>query len=264
MEDELCRLNKFIAGANVCSRRKADELIQSGRVSVNGKTVTELGVKVASGDVVMLDGNKLKSNDGYIYIMLNKPTGCVTTASDQFGRKTVMDYVRDIKTRVFPVGRLDYNTSGLLILTNDGDFANKLMHPKNKTEKTYIVKVKSKPAVEELTKLRRGVVISENSEYGDKGGIREYKTAPARVSVIEIEKDGAVLEITIREGRNRQVRKMCEAVNCSVISLHRISVGSLSLGDLKPGSHRYLTAAEVRKLSSNTFGSKSDTTTTRK
>lgn len=235
------RLNKFIAGSGVCSRRKADELIFEGRVRVNGEVVTEPGFRADPiTDTVELDGKNLGLKEKFIYIMLNKPAGCVTTASDQFGRKTVLDYIADLPTRVYPVGRLDYNTSGLLLLTNDGEFANKIIHPKNEIEKAYIVKVKGEPDAEDITKLRRGVKIEVDGSL--------VKTRPARVSVLELGKQWAMLEIVIHEGKNRQVRKMCEAVSLPIISLHRIRVGPLFLGDLKMGEYRFLTRAEVQKM----------------
>jgi 23S rRNA pseudouridine2605 synthase len=259
----LCRLNKYIASTGFCSRRKAEDFILSGKVAVNGETVTSLGAKVnTQTDTVTLCGKKLAPAGKFVYIMLNKPQGCVTTASDQFGRKTVMDYLRGINERVFPIGRLDYNTSGLLLLTNDGEFANKITHPKYKAEKTYDALVRPVPSNADLEKLRRGVLIKGESDF-DKSAVsgKFFKTAPANVSVIKREKklpgtadsdsDGTVmLEITIHEGRNRQVRKMCEAVGLEVVTLHRSRVGKLTLGALKPGRYRMLTKDEITAAAS--------------
>ncbi|MDR1688898.1 MAG: rRNA pseudouridine synthase [Clostridiales bacterium] len=254
----LCRLNKYIASAGFCSRRKAEDFILSGKVAVNGEIVTSLGAKVnVQTDTVTLDGEKITPAKSFVYIMLNKPQGCVTTAEDQFGRKTVMDFLRGVNERVFPVGRLDYNTSGLLLLTNDGEFANKITHPKYKADKTYMAQVRPVPSSAALEKLRRGVLIKEENDFNNTGASGNFfKTAPAKVRVIKGEKnlngtdnknsEGTVmLEITIHEGRNRQVRKMCEAVGLEVVTLHRIKVGRLSLGALKPGAYRFLTKDEI-------------------
>lgn len=232
----LMRLQKYLAEAQVASRRKAEEIILQGRVKVNGKTVAELGTKVESdSDVVTVDGKRVQICEKMIYIMLNKPEGCVTTVKDQFDRKSVLDYVSDVKERVYPVGRLDYDTSGLLILTNDGDLTYKLTHPKHNIEKTYIADVDREPDSNDMERFKNGLIIDGR------------KTAPAE---IEIMKKGRLisLKIKIHEGRNRQVRKMCAAINCNVVRLKRIAEGNLELGKLEKGKYRYLTDEEIKYL----------------
>ncbi len=232
----LMRLQKYLAEAQVASRRKAEEIILQGRVSVNGNIVTELGTKVESeSDIVEVDGKKVNICEKTVYIMLNKPEGCVTTVKDQFNRKSVLDYVKDIKERIYPVGRLDYDTSGLLILTNDGDLTYKLTHPKHNIEKTYIADVDREPDSNDMERFKNGLIIDGR------------KTAPAEIEIVE---KGCLtsLKIKIHEGRNRQVRKMCAAINCNVIRLKRIAEGNLELGNLEKGKYRYLTASETDYL----------------
>lgn len=232
----LMRLQKYLAEAQVASRRKAEEIILQGRVKVNDKTITELGTKIESDrDNITVDGKRVQICEKMIYIMLNKPEGCVTTVKDQFDRKSVIDYVSDVKERVYPVGRLDYDTSGLLILTNDGDLTYKLTHPKHNIEKTYIADVDREPDSNDMEKFKKGLIIDGR------------KTAPAE---IEIMKRGRLtsLKIKIHEGRNRQVRKMCAAINCNVVRLKRIAEGNLKLGNLERGKYRYLTDEEIRYL----------------
>lgn len=232
----LMRLQKYLAEAQVASRRKAEEIILQGRVKVNDKTITELGIKIESDkDIVTVDGKRVQICEKMIYIMLNKPEGCVTTVKDQFDRKSVIDYVSDVKERVYPVGRLDYNTSGLLILTNDGDLTYKLTHPKHNIEKTYIADVDREPDSNDIERFKRGLIIDGR------------KTAPAE---IEIMKKGRLtsLKIKIHEGRNRQVRKMCAAINCNVVRLKRIAEGNIELGKLEKGKYRYLTDEEIMYL----------------
>ena len=230
----MIRLNKYIAECGICSRRKADILIESGKVLVNDIVIKDLGVKIDdTKDQVKVDGKTISKEDKFVYIMLNKPKGYVTTNSEQFGRKSVLDLI-DTDYRIFPIGRLDMNTEGLLLLTNDGEFANKLMHPKNKVEKTYIANVKGNITEEKIENLRNGV---------DIGG---YITKPAQVRIIS--KDKNEIEIKISEGKNRQVRKMCEAVGLKVINLKRTSVGKLNLGNLKIGKYRYLNKNEIDKI----------------
>ena len=235
---EIVRLQKYIAMSGRASRRASEELINEGRVYVNGKRVNEQGVKVEIGcDRVEVDGELLKVFDKKIYIALNKPAGYVTTTKDQFDRPTVMDLVeREIHTRVFPVGRLDYDTRGLLLLTNDGNFTYKVTHPKFHMNKTYIVTIKGGITIKGLNALRKGVVIDD------------YKTSPAEVEMISAEKGITVLKITIHEGKNRQVRKMMEAVGCKVSELERISIGNVELGNLPLGRWRYLTSHEISCL----------------
>jgi 23S rRNA pseudouridine2605 synthase len=234
------RLQKIIAAAGIASRRKAEELILSGRVQVNGQTVTELGSKAdAEHDHIRVDGKLLHGPERYSYILLNKPKGYVTTVSDPEGRPTVMDLVRGVKGRVYPVGRLDWASEGLLLLTNDGALANGLMKAASNVAKTYVVKVAGQPDAEKLEKLRRGVSIAE------KGG-RRVRTAPAKIRLLR-EADNPWLEVTIVEGRNRQIRKMFEEVGHHVEKIRRVQYGPLSL-DVPPGEFRSLTLEEVARL----------------
>lgn len=220
-----------MAECGVASRRKCEEMITAGRVKVNGKTVAVQGVQVnPAEDSVEVDGRVISRTQKKVYLMLNKPKGVVTTASDQFGRKTVLDLV-DCSDRIFPVGRLDYDTEGLLLLTNDGAFAYRMTHPGHRVDKRYRAVVSVRPDEGALERLRRGVVIDGK------------KTAPAKAEW----KDGAV-ELTICEGRNRQVRKMLSAIGHPVLELKRLSVGTLVLGGLPVGQWRYLTDGEVKRL----------------
>jgi len=225
------KLQKYLTSAGVTSRRKVDELIASGRISVNGVIINEFGVKVKTDDIIRMDGividEPIKEKT---YIALNKPTGVLTTVYDPQGRPTVMDYVPS-DVRLFPVGRLDYDSSGLLLLTNDGDWTYKLTHPKHETTKTYIASVRGHPSNEALNKLRRGVYIEGR------------RTSPCKVEVFLNQPNK--LSITIHEGRNRQIRKMLENVGHPVTSLIRTAIGSLELGDLPRGQWRYLTEREV-------------------
>ena len=232
------RLQKFLANAGIASRRKCEELILNGKVEVNGVVVTELGKKVSEKDIVKYNGRIVKPEEEKVYILLNKPIGYVTTAKDQFNRDTVLDLVK-INKRIVPVGRLDMYTSGALILTNDGDFVNMLTHPKNEVNKTYNVTVKGKITKEDIEKLENGVQIDD-----------EYITKPAKVKILKIdeEKNISRIQITIHEGKNRQVRKMCEAINKKVLALHRCKIGNIEVKDLKVGFWRYLTKKEVENL----------------
>ena len=228
------RLQKYLAECGLASRRKAEELITCGRVSVNGKTAL-LGESVEIGDEVLLDGLKVLPPTEKVYIMLNKPEGVVTTSKDQFGRKTVLDLV-DAGVRVFPVGRLDYDTSGLLLLTNDGGFANWLAHPSHSVNKTYEAELVGTPSAAEIKKFRSGILIDGET------------TAPAELKIINKALKTSMVHITIHEGRNRQIRKMCEEIGHRVISLKRIAVGSLALGSLPKGQWRMLRKLEVDEL----------------
>lgn len=231
------RLNKYIAASGVCSRRKADELIKAGKVKVNGLEVTEFGFQVEEGSVVEFDGRVIKpSTKPPVYIMLNKPVGFITTSNDDKGRPTVFDLLDDIDERLFSVGRLDGNSSGLLILTNDGEFSNLMMHPKNKVYKTYLVRVKGLMPNTRVNILRRGVIID---------GV---KTAPAIVNVEKQTNKSTILEIKIYEGRNRQIRKMCEALGYPVIDLHRTAIGDLTLGHLKLGHYKKINPDDIKAL----------------
>ena len=232
----MIRLQKHLADCGIASRRKAEEYILSGRITVNGKTVNELGVKIdTTADIVAFDG-KLVVQEKKAYVMLHKPEGYVSTASDEHGRPVVTDLVRDIPARLSPVGRLDYSTSGLLLLTNDGELLYRLTHPKHEIAKTYIVRVTGVPTADSLRQLREGVIIDSR------------KTAPAKAVLIKNDGTNASLRITIHEGRNRQVRKMCAAIGHDVLYLKRVSTGKISLGDLPKGHWRYLTADEVEYL----------------
>ncbi|MGN0536191.1 MAG: pseudouridine synthase [Eubacterium sp.] len=229
------RLQKFMAECGVASRRKSEELIEMGKVKINGH-VAQLGDKVnPKRDIVTVRGKKINKADRMYYFMLNKPRGYVTTVSDELGRKTVMDLV-DCKARIYPVGRLDKDSEGLLILTNDGSFANALTHPKHNYAKVYRVTVRPSVNDEILDKLRNGVEIDGRM------------TAPCDVNIITEEDGRVVLEFILREGRNRQIRKMCEAVNLEVARLKRISIGPVKLGMLQTGKYRELTDNEVKKL----------------
>lgn len=232
------RLQKYLASCGVASRRKCEELIIEGKITVNDEKV-ELGFKInPEKDIVKYNGKQVKNeNKKYTYILLNKPIGVVTTADDQFGRQTVLDLVK-VKARVVPVGRLDMYTSGALILTDDGDFIYKVTHPKHEIDKTYTVTIIGKVTEDEVQRLRDGVKIDD------------YVTKPAKVKILKIdeEKNNSRLEITIHEGKNRQVRKMCEAVGRKVIALHRSKIGNLGVKDLKIGTWRYLTPKEVEHI----------------
>ena len=231
------RIQKIISAAGVTSRRAAEQLITEGRVKVNGKVVTELGTKAdASKDHIKVDGKLINPHQPPTYIMLNKPAGFVTTMSDPEGRPTVEHLLKGVKTRVYPVGRLDYNTEGLLLLTNDGDFAHLITHPKHEFPKTYLAKVKGVLEDGMIDMLERGVFLQDG------------KTAPARIKKIRKEEANSWVEITIHEGRKRQVRRMFDHVGRSVIKLKRTKTGTLSLGDLPEGSFRHLTLDEVNAL----------------
>lgn len=230
------RLQKFLATCGVASRRKSEELINSGRVKVNDTIITEMGFKVNPNiDKVYVDNKKVALEERKVYIMLNKPTGYVTTVSEQFNRKKVTDLV-NVPYRIFPVGRLDYNTSGLLILTNDGELTYRLTHPKFKVEKVYIAKIKGIPTKEELNAFESGLKI-EN-----------YITAPAKIKILKELNGNSIVEVTIREGKNRQVRKMCDAIGHSVLELKRIKMGRIHLGNLEIGNWRYFTEREIAYL----------------
>ncbi len=231
------RLQKYIARCGAASRRAAEELILSGRVKVNKTIVTELGTKVdVDNDKVFLDGKELLPEKKLYYVMLNKPKGFVATANDEKGRKKVTDLVSDVEARLYPVGRLDCNSEGLLFMTNDGDFAYKMTHPKSNIQKKYQVVVSGTPDISDIKKLRSGV---------DIGG---YVTAPAKAELIKCEERTAQVNITISEGKNRQIRKMCEAVGFPVLRLKRVNIGGVALGNLPLGKWRHLTPSELQKL----------------
>lgn len=231
------RLQKVLAHAGVASRRKAEQLILDGKVKVNGKVVTELGTKVSSSDTVEVEGVKLEKEQK-VYYLLYKPRGIISAVVDDKGRKTVADLFPHVEQRLFPVGRLDYETSGLLLMTNDGDFSYLMTHPKFKIDKTYIAKVKGIPTREQLQQLSRGIVLEDG------------KTAHARVKMQSVDrKTGkAIIEITIHEGRNRQVRRMFDAIGCPVQKLRRDRFAFLTLHGLNAGESRELTPHEVKQL----------------
>ena len=231
------RLQKVIAHAGVASRRKAEEMILEGKVKVNGKVVKELGVKVSNSDTVEVGGIPLEKEQP-VYFLFYKPRGIISSVTDDKGRKTVTDYFPEIKERIYPVGRLDYDTSGILLLTNDGEFANLLMHPRNEIEKEYIAKVKGIPLRENLKVLEKGILLEDG------------KTAPARTKVISVDKKKgtSIVQLTIHEGKNRQVRRMFEAIGHPVVKLRRERYGFLDLRGLQAGDARELTAHEVKQL----------------
>lgn len=239
------RLQKIIAAAGIASRRKAEELISQGRVSVNGQVVSQLGAKAdPDHDHIRVDGKLLHAPEQLTYIVLNKPKGYVTTVSDPEHRPTVMDLLRGVRARVYPVGRLDYASEGLLLLTNDGDLARSLMSAASHVPKTYVVKVSGTPSAESIERLRRGVRIREGKEPRSK----QITTAPARIKLVR-EAENPWYEITLIQGRNRQIRRMFEAVGHHVEKIRRVRYGTLEL-DAEPGQFRHLTSGEVARLKS--------------
>ena len=234
------RLQKIIAAAGIASRRKAEELISSGRVAVNGKVVTELGTKAdLEHDHIRVNGKLLQGAQRHVYLLLNKPKGYVTTAHDPEGRPTVMNLVKGVGSRVYPVGRLDYASEGLLLMTNDGDLAHKLMKAASHVPKTYVVKVSGKPAEEAIAKLRGGLSIAT-----DEG--KRVRTSPAKIRIVK-ESANPWYEVTLIEGRNRQIRRMFEEVGHHVEKIKRVKYGPLAL-DVPPGEFRSLTLQEIAKL----------------
>lgn len=231
------RLQKVIAQAGIASRRKAEELIQEGRVKVNGETITQLGFKVSSHDEVRVD-NVVIHKEEKVYYLLNKPKKCVCTVSDEKDRTTVLDYMSEVKERIFPVGRLDYDTTGVLILTNDGEFANALMHPSKHIPKTYRVTIQGLLTDNEAQQLRKGIELEDG------------KTLPASVHIEKrnMNKEKTILLITIFEGRNHEIKRMMEYFGYEVIRLNRIQYGTLTVGSLRQGEYRRLRNFEVKEL----------------
>ncbi|MBE6064370.1 pseudouridine synthase [Clostridium cochlearium] len=230
------RLQKYMASCGVDSRRKCEDIILQGRVKINGDLVKELGIKVnPEKDIVTVDNKIIKKEENKKYIALNKPTGYISSVKDDRGRKTILDLV-DVKERIYPIGRLDYDTSGLILLTNDGDFYNKVIHPSQEKEKVYVATIKGIPTSHELHNFKKGLVIDD------------YLTSPSKIEILSIQNGNAKVKISIIEGRNRQVRKMCEKINHPVIKLKRISIAHIELGDLPIGNWRYLTQAEIDKF----------------
>ena len=235
---EEIRLQKYLAECGIASRRKSEEYILQGKVKINGKIITELGTRVNPiKDKIEFENKEIKKEEKNVYILLNKPIGYVTTANDQFNRDTVLDLVK-VKERIVPVGRLDMYTSGALILTNDGEFVYKVTHPKHEINKTYTVTIKGIIKNEEVEQLRKGVKIDD------------YKTKPAKEKILktDAEKNISRIEITIHEGKNRQVRKMCEAIDKKVLALHRSKIGNISVKDIKIGTWRYLKENEIKDI----------------
>ena len=233
------RINKYIALCGVASRRKAEELILNNRVKVNDEIITELSYQVdEQNDIVKVDDKIIKKENNLVYILLNKPEGYITTVKDQFNRPSVLDLVSDIKERVYPIGRLDYETSGLLLLTNDGDLTYKLTHPKHEVDKTYLARVKGRLTKSEIENFKNGLKIED------------YVTSKAKLKVIKYDekKDTSILEIKIHEGKNRQVRKMCKAINHPVLRLKRTAMGKIKIQDCESGKYRYLTDNEIKYL----------------
>lgn len=241
MENKNIRLQKFLAEAGIASRRKCEEFIKEGRVIVNGKKITELGTKVdPENDLITFDRKPVKVFNKKVYYMLNKPEKYVTTLNDEFDRPTVLNLMNKVRERVFPVGRLDYDSRGLLLLTNDGDLAYKLTHPRYHVKKTYIAKLKGVPTEEKLDRLRKGVVIDGR------------KTAPAKIKLKRTLEKNSEIYITIKEGRNRQIRKMFDKIGHQVLKLERISLGKLTIGDLPLGKFRPLSVEELKYVKSLT------------
>jgi len=231
------RLQKILSRAGIASRRAAEQLMREGRVSVNGTMVRELGSKAdPAHDDIRVDGRRLKPRDTLQYLLLNKPRGYVTTRSDPQHRPTVLDLLAGVREYVYPVGRLDFDSEGLLLLTNDGDLAARLTHPSHEVPRVYEALVLGVPDDHDLDRLRRGVVIGDG------------RTAPARIERLRVQDDRTTLRITVHEGRNRQVRRMCEAIGHPVDRLRRVAIGPLRDPRLKPGAWRPLTASEVERL----------------
>ena len=235
LENKKIRIQKVIADRGFTSRRKAEELIKNGLVKVNGKVVN-LGDKVLPNEKIYVNGKEVINQDKKHYIMLNKPRGYVSTVSDELNRKCVLDLVSDVKERIYPIGRLDKDSEGLLLLTNDGNFMNSILHPSKHVEKVYKVTVKPKISEKQLTDLCVGVKIDG------------FLYVPFKVNILKEKYDRSVLEITLKEGKNRQIRKMCEAVGLKVAKLKRVSIGGLKLGMLKIGEYRELTSEERKNI----------------
>ncbi len=232
----IMRLQKYLAQCGVASRRKSETLIEEGKVTVNNEIVDTLGAKINTEiDIVKVNNKVVRPEEQKVYIMLNKPEGYISTVKDEKERKKVIDLI-DVKERIFPIGRLDYNTSGLLLLTNDGEIYNSIMHPSREIVKTYIAKVKGIFTEEEMKNFQIGV------DIGD------YITAPSKIRILKVYKNESLVEIKIHEGKNRQVRRMCEKFNHKVIELQRISLGEIKLGTLPKGEWRYLNEKELDYL----------------
>lgn len=238
------RINKYIANAGIASRRKAENLVTEGRIRVNGQVIYDLAYQVdEANDIVEFDEKKIDiASEKLVYILLNKPEGYITSSKDQFGRKDVMDLVSDIRERIYPVGRLDYETSGLLLMTNDGDLTYRITHPKHEFGKTYIASIRGIPTNEDLKSFENGLEIED------------YITAKAKISVLKTDpkKNYSVCRVTIHEGRNRQVRKMFNAIDHPVMNLKRVALGKININNVEVGKYRHLTEDEVNYLKNAT------------
>lgn len=233
------RLNKFLSQVGAASRREADKMISEGRVEVNNEVIQELGYKIdGEKDEVKVDGKRVNREKSLAYLMLNKPLGYLVTMKDPYQRPTIKELLPSLKKRIFPVGRLDYDSEGLLLLTNDGELAYRLTHPSFEVKKTYIVKVRGEPDLLKLARLKKGIFL-----YGK-------KTAPAQITLLSRDSKGALLKTEIHEGRKREVKRMFETIGHKVVSLKRVAFGGLTLGKLKPGEWRFLTQKEVEELKS--------------
>lgn len=232
------RINKYLAQSGLASRRKAEELVTSGRVKVNGKVVHDLATDIKPSDLVFVDGKNVRASTNFVYYKLNKPKGYLTTVSDDKDRKTVMSLMRGVHARVFPIGRLDYDTEGLLLMTNDGDLANILTKPNSEIKKTYLVNISAPISKDEIKTLSNGVDIGE------------YITKPCSVELIDMTADYARLKVTITEGKNRQIRKMFSAVGKEVTFLKRVQIGEIRLGGLSRGEYTPLNAKELKYIRS--------------
>ena len=231
------RIQKIIAQSGYCSRRKAEELISKGKVYLNGTKVTEMGIKASYEDDIVVEGNKLDLKEDKVYYLLNKPRGVITSTSDEKNRKTVIDLIEEEK-RIYPVGRLDYDTTGVLLLTNDGELTNLLIHPKNKIEKHYVAKIEGIPTKDELTNLIRGVIIDGH----------KVRAVKAKLKKMNKKNNVSFIDIIINDGRNHQVKKMFEAIGYNVMKLTREKFAFLTVDSLKPGEYRKLNIKEVKQL----------------
>ncbi len=233
----MIRINKYLSAAGVSSRREADRLIEQGRVKVNGKIVHTLGSKIDENkDRIEVDGKTVEGTQGKIYMLLNKPPEFLVTLKDPFQRPTIMDFLPKLKTRIFPVGRLDFDSEGLLLMTNDGELANRLIHPRYEIKKNYLVKIQGHPEKIQISRLERGIYIDGK------------KTAPAKIFPISSSPKRSLFKVELHEGRKREIRRMFEAIGFHVLLLRRIKFAGLTLDGLNPGDWRYLTEIEVQNL----------------
>ncbi len=233
----MIRINKYLSAAGVSSRREADRLIEQGRVKVNGKIVQTLGSKIDENkDRIEVDGKTVEGTQGKIYMLLNKPPEFLVTLKDPFQRPTIMDFLPKLKTRIFPVGRLDFDSEGLLLMTNDGELANRLTHPRYEIKKNYLVKIQGHPEKVQISRLERGIPLDGK------------KTAPAKISPVSSSPKRSLFKVELHEGRKREIRRMFEAIGYHVLLLRRIKFAGLTLDGLNPGDWRYLTKTEVQNL----------------